>query len=477
MSEASPLQLHLTWTDVEGDVRLQTLAKFRVVVDGRPFWPAAGESDVALEIFVDDLLSHLTEFWKPLLLRQTYPVKTTPDRPSQLRRLAEQRWAELPPAIVDKEDERVSAFEDAHDLSRAFGGLYGVPSIYLFRSADKMLVDTVSGCCAVDFEAAHAALVEVGDQIAKRLDHADADKWGRLVAAWRNRDAGDPARLLAWSTGLTPAFAQNLVEEGALQAPGSVSEAANDDDELRLAARMSSALPPEQVKQVISLVRGFQSHRAPELDRLAASTTAHINAEFSNHSPHEQGEAAATFARTRLDIASVQRVDIFALVQALGADLHALAVQPATLDGLAVWGPRHGPAVLVNASSRRVSGRGDLMNSGAARVTVAHELCHLLLDGRHALSAVDVLNSRMPPAIEKRARAFAGEFLLPARTAADKWIAMGQPEGLDQLSDCLDRLCETYGVSRSVAAWKLEHGLHWHNIELTWQLDYLVPHR
>jgi hypothetical protein len=448
-----------------------------VAVEGRPVWPATGESDVALEIFVDDLLSHLTEFWKPLLLRQTYPLKSSPERPSQLRQLAQQRWSELPPAIVRNEEERVSAFEDAHDLSRAFGGLFGLPPLYLFRAGDKMLVDTADACIEVDFAAARAALVAAGDQIVARLGHADESKWARLVAAWRDREAGDPTRLLAWATGLTPALARSFVEEGTLKAPENVSEAANDNDELRLAARMSSALPPVQVKQVIALVKGFGHHSAPALDTLAAATSAHIEADFPQHSPHEQGEAAATFVRERLAFASVQRVDVFSLVQELGAELRTPFVEPATLDGLAVWGPKHGPAILINAASRRVTGRGDLVNSGAARVTVAHELCHLLLDGRHALGAVDVLNSRMPLAIEKRARAFAGEFLLPGRTAADKWFTLGQPQELDPLSECLDRLCEAYGVSRSVAAWKLEHGLHWHNVDLSWQLDYLVPHR
>lgn len=476
MTDAAPLQLFLSWVDTERGVPVRTLAKFRVAVDGRPVWPVAGEADVSLEIFADDLLSHLVEFWKPLLLRQTYPVSDAPERPSQLRRRAQHGWNERP-GIAEREEEQVAAFEDAHDLSRAFGGLFGLPPLYLFRAGDKMLVDTAESCVSVDFGAARAALAAAGDQIAVRLDAGQDAKWGKLITAWRNRDLGDPSRLLAWATGLTPSVAKSFVEEGTLEAPGNVSEAANDNDELRLAARMSSALPPEQIKQVIALVQDFRHHTAPRLDDLARAVTAHIEEDFAEHSAHEQGEEAAIFARARLDIASVQRVDIFSLVQKLGAELRSPPVEPATLDGLAVWGPKHGPAILINAASRRVAGRGEFTNSGAARVTVAHELCHLLLDGGHALSAIDVLNSRMPEAVERRARSFAGEFLLPGRTAADKWFAAGEPRALDPLSLFLNRLCETYGVSRSVAAWKLEHGLHWHEIDLRWQLQYLVPHR
>lgn len=476
MTETPPLQFSLSWVDAEGDVPLRTVAEFSVSVNGRAVWPALGEREVKLQIYVDDLLSHLTEFWKPLLLRQTYPVRNAPDRPSRLRSVAEQRWAELPPAIAEREDERVSAFEEAHDLARAFSGLFGLPPLFLFRSTDKMIIDSAVDLSAVDFAVAKDALVNLGNRIAERLENVEP-KWTRLITAWRSRDEGDPTGLLAWSTSLNPEIARSLVEDGTLEPPQSVSEAANDNNELRLAARMTSALPPSQIRQIISLVKEFRRHEAPDLDGLATATSSYIEVEHQGRTPHEQGEAAANFVRDWYDIALDQRIDIFGLTSSLGVELRSPAVQPETLDGLAIWGPRHGPGVLVNAASRRVVGRGDLINSGAARATVAHELCHLLLDGRHALSAVDILNSRMPIDIEKRARAFAAELLLPGRTAAGKWFALGQPEDLQGLGDCLSRLCDTYGVSRSLAAWKLEHGLHWHNIELTWQLDCLVPKR
>ena len=477
MSDGAPIQFILNWIDNEGDAPVCSIGKLSVSLGGRPVWPAPGEPDVTLEIYADDLLSHLAEFWKPLMLRQTYPLRVVPDRPSKLRALAEQRWAELPAAVVEKEEERVTAFEQAHDLSRSFSGLFGLPPLYLFRTADEMLVDTFWGQWSVPYEAARSALIDVGDRIATRLEGRYRGKWTDLIASWRSRDQGEPARLLAWATGLNADVARSLVAEGALEAPESVTDASNDNDELRLAARMSSALPTEQIRQVLALVRTFATHQADALDHLERAASDYIAADFGDHLPFEQGEAAAGFAREYLGLASVQRVDVFALIEELGVELRAPAVAPPSLDGLAVWGPKHGPAVLINASSARVAGRGDLRNSGAARVTAAHELCHLLLDRRHALTAVDVLNSKMPAGIEKRARAFAGEFLLPGRVAADVWFGMGQPSAADGLRRCLDRLCATYGVTRSVAAWKLEHGLHWHDIDLAPQLDQVVPQR
>ena len=156
---ANPLvQFVLAWVDDDGGEAVHTLARLSVRLNGRPIWPADGEPDVAVEIYVDDLLSHLTEFWKPLMLRQTFPVAGAPNRPSQIRAVAEQRWAELPPAIVEQEEENLTAFEQAHDLSRAFAGVYDLPFFYMFRAADVMVLETPWGEWTAGFAAVAVAL-------------------------------------------------------------------------------------------------------------------------------------------------------------------------------------------------------------------------------------------------------------------------------------------------------------------------------
>lgn len=267
-----------------------------------------------------------------------------------------------------------------------------------------------------------------------------------------------------------------------LETVSSVTEAANDHDELRIAARMASALPSENIRQIIKHVQTFSKHSAPDLDALAKRVRSHIDENFSGHRPHQQGEAAATEVREQLQLASVQTVDIFALVERLGVEVRLQSVDPPTLDGIAVWGNRYGPAVLVNRASARLSWprltwQGDLQSNGAARVTLAHELCHLLLDREHTLSAVDVLKSFMPLSVEQRAKSFAGEFLLPARVAADNWYRLGHPSSARDLKPFLTRLSKRYGVTRSVAAWKLEHGLLRDGTDLGPVLDAVAPNR
>lgn len=445
--------------------------------DGEVIWPVRGDESVRLEIQVDDLLSHLTEFWKPLVLRQTFPIPVAPQSPSLLRHEAAKRWAELPNLTVEREEELVAAFEEAHDISNAFGGLYGLPPLWLLRSREHFIVETPDAVCQISFADVRNALANVGDRIAKRLADSQDERWEDLVAAWYRRDEGDSATLLAWSTNLTRQIASEFISEGTLSVVSNVTEAANDNDELRIAARMASALPAASIRQIIRHVQAFSKSTAPALDILAEQVRSHVDHNFSEHRAHEQGEAAATEARVRLNLASVQTVDIFSLVEVLGVDLRVQGVEPPTLDGIAVWGNKHGPGILLNEKSNRLSWRGDIRTSGAARVTLAHELCHLLVDREHTLSAVDVLKSFMPLHMERRAKSFAGEFLLPARVAADSWLRLGHPSSAIDLAPFLNRLARKYGVTRSVAAWKLEHGLIRDNIDLGAALDAIAPNR
>ncbi|MPZ32825.1 MAG: ImmA/IrrE family metallo-endopeptidase [Rhodospirillales bacterium] len=477
MIAANSLSLELRWLELEGNTDRLTTAELLVLVGGQAIWPARGEPSVTLEIQIDDLLSHLTEFWKPLVLRQTFPIPVAPQSPSLLRHEAEKRWADLPSVAVEREEELVAAFEDAHDLSRAFAGLFGLPPLWLLRAGEYLIVETPDTASRISFRQARDALVAIGDSIAHRLSTSTTRKWTLLIDAWRRRDEGDPATLVAWSTNLSRDVASKFISEGMLESVSNVAEVANDNDELRIAARMASALPSENIRQIIRHVQSFSKHSAPALDQLAKQVRSHIDEAFSNHRAHEQGEAAATELRQRLDLASVQTVDVFSLVEQLGVELHVQSVDPPTLDGIAVWGNRYGPAVLVNERSARLRWQGDLRNNGAARITLAHELCHLLLDREHTLSAVDVLKSFMPLDVERRAKSFAGEFLLPARVAAGSWNRLGHPSSAKDVKPFLARLSKRYGVTLSVAAWKLEHGLIRDGIDLSPVLDAVAPNR
>jgi len=456
-----------------------TTARFGVRFDGDAIWPVAGAEAALLEVQIDDILSHLVEFWKPLSLRQTYPIAVFPDRPSQFRIEAEKRWSSLPIEVAEREDELVSDFEDAHDFSRCFAGDFELPQLWFLRAGDRMIVDApAAGLRSLPFVAASKQISLLGDEIASHLAKRPS-RWSKLIDAWRHRDQGDRSRLLAWSTGLDQSFAARLADEGVLSLPTSVSDAANDSDELRIAARMASALPHEQIRQILGVVRSFDKTSAPALDQLGEEVSVHLDREFAGLRDYEQGEAAARFVRERLSAATSSAFDIWKELNRLGVICRSRAVEPSSLDALAVWGDRYGPAVLLNESSVRIRCRrgAQIERNWAARVTLAHELCHLLLDRGHALSAVEVLNSKMPPGIERRAKSFAGELLLPYVAAAEAWTRAGRPRNLEGLEAIASALTKHFHVPKAVAVWKLEHGLLRQGIDLKTLLDAIAPNR
>lgn len=453
---------------IEGEERL-TIARLAVSVNDEAIWPAAGDEDVFLEIQIDDLLSHLTEFWKPLALRQTYPIPVAPYRPMQLRLKAEERWENVPPEVAEHEDELICAFEEAHDLSHCFGGYFDLAPLWLLRAGDSMIVDSSAGLRTVPFQQAWAKITRLGDEIAARLS-CRTGRWSKLIEQWRRRDSGDPAVLLAWATSLDRSVASALASDGVLSKPKSVVEAANDNDELRVAARMASALPPSQIRQILDAIRTFGKSEAARLYRLSEEVSENIVRDHDGKRAYEQGEAAAQFVRRQLGLSSQSKTDIRKILLELGVVIEPRSVQPVSLDALAVWGDRFGPAILLNQNSRRET-------EAAARVTLAHELCHFLLDRGHALSAVEILNSRMPPYMEQRAKSFAGEFLLPYADAAECWRLASYPDHVEGLEVVVKFLQRHFGVTKAVAAWKLEHGAQRQGVDLKAQLDEIAPVR
>jgi Zn-dependent peptidase ImmA (M78 family) len=482
MSPIEPRQIsfRIDWRDALNGVECNTLASITLLIDGTPAWPVSGEDTDEFEWFADELLSHLTECWKPLILRQTYPIAVQPERPSFLMADAAKRWASLPEALVESEKAEVSAFEDVHNMANAFGGITGLLPLWFLRDQDRMIIDTQERLWQIPLKAAIDALTAVGDAIAERLLKSKNSKWEKLLIAWKNRDQGDPTLLLALTIGRDRATATTLLNERVLEAPTSLADATNDSDELRIAARMAGPLPINQIRKVIDTVRSCHHFSAPRLTASSAVAIDFLNSEtLQSVRSHVQGVELAKWFRKYLNLSSTRMVDPFSVLKSQGIDCRIIDFGFATLYAIAVWGAKHGPAVLLNGDQTRIASLfTSIWQRGAIRVNAAHELCHLLVDSRHGFSAVDVLGGRMPPRIEQRAKAFAAEFLLPNSEAGEIWRAAGSPIEIDAVRQVLRTLCTTYKVTESVASWQLEHGVSpYHQEALTHVLDQIVPHR
>src|SRR6266705_675721 len=192
MSDAGPIiEFSIRWIDsIEGEC-FTTLAAIGLVVDSGYVWPVSGEDTNEFYWFADELLAHLTECWKPLILRQTYPIAVQPQRPSFLMADAERRWSSMPSSSVESKQHVLAAFIDVHNLAHAFGGVTGLLPLWFLRDQNDMLIDTRERLFHVPIEAAVKALSSVGDVIAERLLQTNKKKWSKLVDAWNRRTESD----------------------------------------------------------------------------------------------------------------------------------------------------------------------------------------------------------------------------------------------------------------------------------------------
>ncbi len=469
----------LAWMDEFEGEPVRTMARLALLQDGSAIWPVRGEDGCGLEVYVDDILTFLVDSWKPLFLRQTYPVPGAVARPSEFWSAVERRWTSLPAGEVSRERADAFAFAQAHDLSEAVGGQYELPPLWLLRHREEMVVDTGDILASFPLSVFEEAATSLGDAIAARLAEVDDERWGELLRAWKARDEGAADELQAIAAGTTLETAQTLIDARLLLPIHSVREAANDDSEIRMAARMVGGLPAGQIKSLLALATSLPRVDAPDLEELAQRCLKALADDEAMVAHYLQGAAAARVARTALGFGDEERAEPFQALERIGVPVQLKNIELPTLDALSIWGPQLGPAVVINRKSRRLLGRTRIstLERPEARITAAHELCHLVLDRHRALGAVDILDGGMPVGIEQRARAFAAEFMLPARVAADQWRRTTAGSDRKSVDRVLCELMDSHGVTKIVARWQLEHGLNGREPEVVFWLDQLAPAR
>lgn len=143
------------------------------------------------------------------------------------------------------------------------------------------------------------------------------------------------------------------------------------------------------------------------------------------------------------------------------------------LDAFSTWTSATGAVIVVNRDSPRVAGPLGL------RVTLAHELCHVLFD-REKMRTLDTFcevdkgsalllkGYEQHERIEQRARAFQAEFLAPQQEVLHEYRAMTAQGHQAPLS----ALCERWGLGPLAMAWQISNA---GGPDLTQQTAVAVP--
>jgi Zn-dependent peptidase ImmA (M78 family) len=127
------------------------------------------------------------------------------------------------------------------------------------------------------------------------------------------------------------------------------------------------------------------------------------------------------------------------LFQDLGIVVQDLTLESATIDGMAVFSLGKAPLVGVNLTGKYSSTRW------GRRMTLAHELCHLLYDLSDENSVGIVSNPWAPQLLEKRANAFAAMLMMPREALEASLPRSPRQWTAEDLGEAMKRL----GVGRT----------------------------
>lgn len=414
-----------------------------------------GMDEEGLEWTWIELVEHLARAWPYLVLEQAYPHPLQPrgirDLEAELRRHLED--AQYSDDEVDDLENSVFNFLDVHDLSRGLQGVSVAP-LRLMRCGTIMEVAAQGASTTLPCNDVLESLTAIGDLIVSRLDGATDERSVLAAERWRGRAEGWSPRLVAeLSTGLGSAALDVADEAWRSEIERSATPMREYDSEVLAAARMTGrALEAAHLKELLSLIVQEPLGDTSSLDTLSSEVDE--NEGLLGGPPHEDGYRLARWARGRLGFSPEQRmVNVEDALAKLGVRVQDVDLETAQIDAVAVFGRRHGPAIFVNSRGEHAGG------SSGRRATLAHELCHLLVDRTRALPFAEAVGGAAPAVPEKRAKAFAAEFLLPQHVAVAHARARESVESNSEVERMVQSLALRHGVSAMLAAWQVRNGL------------------
>jgi Zn-dependent peptidase ImmA (M78 family) len=428
------LQFDLEFSEQQKSLGLGAL---RVRIGETPIW--SNEEGRALDWTWIDLLEQLARSWAFLKYDETSPLRAKDSMLSLMSRghvVAADSDIESGPEV----SRETYIFVRRHNLATGIEGLY-LPTLSLLREGWKMWVASLNVTRLLDFRETMQTLEELGDRLANHIALGEPQERSRLAnAAWRNREPTTEAALQIMLG--FPSWTE-LVPNG--ETLSSYFETNNDEEYgsgLLIAARMSAALPLATQRKIIELVRALPASGPSDLLK---NVSEEAEAAVPNYvrRPHEQGAVLAQWARKKFGLGTDAKAEPADVLKRLGIDVKQHKLGCDLIDAVGSWDGRHGPAVIVNLEgehAQSVPGR---------RATLAHELCHILVDRNGSLPASEVLGGNVPRQPEQRANAFAAEFLLP------KSIVVSRLRAATDAMESIEEILKQFGVSRELAAWQI----------------------
>lgn len=178
---------------------------------------------------------------------------------------------------------------------------------------------------------------------------------------------------------------------------GSVAPVLNDPDRVKIAVAMvNHRKSADDAPRFNELARGFE-----QTDGVLAAE------------PWQEGYALAQQWIEDCNIDSTQPLDLQSHLASIGVTVQDVPLSDEDTSGIAIRMEGRAPLVLVNRNCvKHGEKQGHATNPGI-RFTLAHELCHLLVDRNVGAQLALVSGEWAPASIEARANAFAAALLMP----------------------------------------------------------------
>lgn len=409
---------------------------------GRPVWYGEDEA-TGFEWTWIEFLEFLAESWLYLVIEDGAPLGVALDTAPRMLAAAEVEIQLRYPWGLNLENQQLEAYRLTHDLAEAVQGAV-VPPLWIVRDGESGWAASAARTAKAPFQELLNVLIEVGDFIALRLAPLSDERSTKAVRAWNERESHNRLRVIEAATG----FPRELVTEveSAFYSPNERDWTAPRSDELLAAARMVGPQPATTLKPILDAVREVGKADTAILDQVSDEAM-EVIASTQDEAPFEQGYILAAWLRSKPRISSSRgRVNPDEILTSWGVPVTDVPIGLGDIDAIGSWGPRHGPAVLVNSNARFAE------HARRRRATLAHEICHLLVDRSGSLPLVEVLGGRTAKHAEQRARAFAAELLMPRELAGLEFLQFQ-----DDDTFAVKSLCSRFGVSSELLAWQVKN--------------------
>jgi Zn-dependent peptidase ImmA (M78 family) len=343
----------------------------------------------------------------------------------------------------------VRRYRDRLEISIGTEPLPGVPREHSFVARDRVYRLDLAETSSVLFDVLSAAIAELKRRLPESerlrvldvklsgLKNKDEQRWSRLALLSGLQD--DPEAFVALSDAVAEAFAD--VEPAATSA---ILSSERDEDLVivgtALARLLYGALSPEMTpSDVLTLSAALLANYSPgaslgSIQRVGESLQI-TAADFVTLRPGAQGSELGEIACGEL-VKEDSWVDVESALETLGVKVDSLQLSDTKLRAVSIFGEAQPPVVFCNSSFAWGTARH------VKRFTLAHELCHLLLDRELGEELAVASGPWAPLDIEQRANAFAAAFLMPTwllkeHIAADN-LDIRQLDDLSELAKKLD---------------------------------------